>query len=464
MSELNRRAFLRAGGLGLGAMGLDALGRSDVSSAQTPTGKAKKVLVLFQAGGPSQLETFDPKPGLASLRGTDLPESVRAGRRITTMTSGGPLRVANSLIGFSQHGAAGTWVSHAFPYLASVADELCVIRSMTAEAINHDPAMNLALSGSQLPGRPSLGAWISLALGEGDPRIPRFVTMTSDTKAQFVQPLPKRLWSSEFLPSLHQGISLRPGAKPVLYLNDNTQIPLEKNAELVRAIQKLNEQRHSQVQDPQILQRNGAYEVALAMQQSMAELADLSQESEATFELYGPQSKTAGTFAANCLRARRLLERGVKCVMLMHRGWDHHYTQTDHMNRIAADVDQPTAGLLSDLRRTGLLDETLVVWTGEFGRTAYSQGEITATDHGRDHHPYAFSSFLAGAGVKRGLTYGQTDDFAYTVTENPVHIHDLHATILHLLGVDHTTLTYPHDGRAFRLTDIYGQVAHALLA
>jgi Protein of unknown function (DUF1501) len=430
---------------------------------QTLAPKAKRVVVLFHGGGISQLETFDPKPGLAALRGTDLPESVRNGVRLTTMTGGGPLRVANALTTFAQYGQSGMWASDAIPYLAAIADDLCVIRSTRSDAVNHDPATNLALTGSQLTGKPSLGAWISYALGVGNPALPSFVSMLSQSVVQFTQPLPKRLWGSAFLPATHQGVAFRSGGDPVLYLNDGAGQTATQRHSLYEAMRSMNAAYGDRTGNRVAAARNLTVDIAEAMETSVAEFADVSDEPESTFELYGAQARVAGSYAANCLRARRLLERDVRCVMLLHKGWDHHYNVTKEVRIAAGDVDQPTAGLIQDLKQRGLLEDTLVVVCSEFGRTCYSQGEITNEDHGRDHHPYCFTTVLAGAGVKPGLTYGETDDFSFNVVSNPVHIHDLHATILHLIGVDHTALTYEHDGRRERLTDLAGRIVTDIL-
>lgn len=463
--NISRRDLLKAGAAGaLGAGMLPLLG-SRTGRAQELPQKAKRIVYLFMAGGPSQLELFDPKPGLAKLRNTEMPKSVLGDKRITTMTAGqDKLRVASALVKFQQHGESGMWASELVPHLASMADDLCLLRTVYGDAVNHDPATNLALTGSQLQGMPSLGSWVSYALGIANPNLPSFVTMTSDTKVAFVQPLGKRLWSSSFLPAIHQGVALRPGDQPVLYLDDDSGLDLAKRNELFDAVVKLNAQHLDQVGDPEIAQRNDAYEVAREMQESIRELTDLSQEPDEVFELYGPQSRTPGTFAANCLRARRLLERDVRVVMLMHRGWDNHYTLTAEMRACCADMDQPAAALLADLKRTGLLEDTLFVWGGEFGRTAYSQGDITDEDHGRDHHAYASCVLLAGGGVKPGVTYGETDDFSYNIVKDPVHVHDLHATMLRLIGQDHTKLTFRHDGRDIRLTDLGGRVVEEILA
>jgi hypothetical protein len=461
MSSINRRDWLRLGAAGV----CSALLPPRSALAQAPVAKAKRVVYLFQAGGPSQLESFDPKPGLLALRGTELPASVRGDTRITTMTAGqGRLNVANALVQFAQHGQSGLWVSELFPHLAAVADQLCMIKTMQSDAINHDPATNLALTGSQLAGKPSIGAWVSYALKSLNANLPSFVSMTSDSQVEFVQPLTKRLWGSAFLPVIHQGVALRPGAEPVLYLDDAIGLSDLDNRKLFDATVSLNQRHFDAVGEPEILQRNQAYEIAANMRTSMRELADVSGEPAEVFELYGPNSRVPGSFAANCLRARRLLERDVRFVLLMHRGWDHHYEVTRHMRTVAGDVDQPTAALITDLQRLGLMEDTLLIWGGEFGRTAYSQGEISATDHGRDHHPSCFPMFLAGAGVRAGMSFGETDDFSYNAVKDKVHIHDLHATILHLLGQDQNRLTYRHDGRDHRLTDLGGRIVSEILS
>jgi hypothetical protein len=462
---ISRRDLLKAGAAGaLGGSLLPLLG-SSVGRAQAIPKKAKRIVYLFMAGGPSQLELFDPKPGLTALRNTEMPKSVLGDKRITTMTAGqSSLRVASALVNFEQHGQSGMWASELVPHLAGKADDLCLLRTVYGDAINHDPATNLALTGSQLQGMPSLGSWVSYALGIANPNLPSFVTMASQTKVAFVQPLGKRLWSSSFLPAIHQGVALRPGDQPVLYLDDDSGLDLSRRNELFDAVVAMNKEHFDQVGDPEIAQRNDAYAVAREMQESIRELADLSLEPDEVFDLYGPESRTPGTFAANCLRARRLLERDVRVVCLMHRGWDNHYTLTAEMRACCADTDQPAAALLEDLKRTGLLEDTLFVWGGEFGRTAYSQGDITDEDHGRDHHAYASSVLLAGGGIKPGITYGETDDFSYNIVKDPVHVHDLHATLLWLIGKDHTELTYRHDGRDHRLTDLGGRVIEEILA
>jgi hypothetical protein len=465
MKSLSRRDLLKFGSAGLAVGFAGDVASQSLLAAPRADAKAKRVVFLFQGGGPSQLETFDPKPGLASLRNADLPDSVQQGRKITTMTPGvGSLRVANALLSFAQYGQSGTWVSEALPHIAGIVDDLCVINSTHSDAINHSPATTLALTGSQLSGKPSIGAWISYALGVQNPALPSFVAMCSQSLVEFTQPLPKRLWGSAFLPITHQGVGLRAGETPVLYLDDGLGLASADRAEMFETLNSLNSLHAAQMGDPNISQRNLANSSAAALETSVVEMADTSSEPQEVLDLYGPQVNVPGSYAANCLRARRLLERDVRCVMLLHRGWDHHYNVTKETRIACGDIDQPTAALISDLKRTGLLDETLVVWGGEFGRTAYSQGEITNEDHGRDHHPYCYTTLLAGAGVRAGITYGKTDDFSYNIVENPVHIHDLHATILYALGFDHTQLTYRFDGRDQRLTDVAGRVVTDVLA
>lgn len=460
MPSLKRRDLIKAAALGLtgAVMGSRA-------SAHTASPKAKRLLYLFMSGGPSQLELLDYKPGLASLRNQPLPPSVLAGRRITTLTTGQDLRVANPLVSFAQHGQSGMWFSDLLPHMAGWADGFCQIKSMHTDAVNHEPANNLLLTGSQLSGRPSLGAWLSYGLGSLNPNLPSFVALQSATSGiKFIQPLSKRMWGAGFLPAKHQGVDLRPGGTPVLYLEDNLGLPDTHEKQLFDAVREMNRLHHEQVNDPEILRRNESYELASVMQGSIADLADESDEPESVYESYGPQSKVAGSYAANCIRARRLLERDVRCVMLLHRGWDQHHKCATEIRSLAADTDQPTAALLTDLEARGLLDETLVVWGGEFGRSAYSDAPITDTEHGRDHNAYAFPILLAGAGVKKGFVHGETDDFSTNIVRSPVHIHDLQATILQLMGLDQYQLAFEHDGRNFRLTDLGGSVVTDILA
>lgn len=460
MPSFSRRDLFKAASAGLvGAI------MGDRAGAHTGTGKAKRLLYLFMSGGPSQLELLDHKPGLATMRDQPLPPSVLAGRRITTLTTGVDLRIANPLVTFSQHGQSGMWFSDLLPHMATHADAFCQIKSMFTDAVNHEPANNLLLTGSQLSGRPSLGAWLSYGLGSLNPNLPSFVTLQSATNGvHFIQPLSSRMWSSGFLPAKHQGVDLRPGDTPVFYLDDQLGLNSARDTALFDAVREMNLLHNQNANYSELLRRNESYEMASVLQGSMTDLADQSDEPESVYDAYGPESKTPGSYAANCIRARRLLERDVRCVMLMHRGWDQHTECNKESRMLTRDTDQPTAALLSELKSRGLLDETLVIWGGEFGRSVFSHGPITSEEHGRDHNAYAFPILLAGAGIRKGLVYGQTDDFSTNVVDKPVHVHDLQATILQLMGLDQYQLTYPHDGRTFRLTDLGGVVVDDVLA
>ncbi len=428
--------------------------------------KAKRVIYLFQSGGPSQIELFDYKPKLEELRQTELPDSVRRGQRLTGMTSGQTsFPVVPSLYRFRQHGQSGAWLSELLPHTARVADQLCFVKSMHTEAINHDPAVTFFQTGFQLAGRPSIGSWIAYGLGSENKDLPAFVVMISQgTGNPADQPLYDRLWGSGFLPTRYQGVKFRSGGEPVLYLSNPPGLSDAQRRRFVEDLGKLNQVTLEEFGDPEIATRIAQYEMAYRMQQSVPELTDLSREPDTVFELYGPESRKKGTFAANCLLARRLAERGVRFIQLFHRGWDQHFKLPKALPGQARDVDQPCAALIQDLRQRGLLDETLVVWGGEFGRTVYCQGKLAPDDYGRDHHPRCFTMWMAGGGIKPGISYGATDDYSYNITEHPVHVHDLHATILHCLGVDHTRLTFKFQGRHFRLTDVHGQVVKPLLA
>lgn len=424
--------------------------------------KAKRVIYLFQSGGPSQLDLFDYKPGLRKRMGMDLPDSVRMGQRLTGMTAGQDIfPVAPSGFEFNQHGQSGQWLSNAMPHLKNVADELCVVRSMHTEAINHDPAITFFQTGFQLSGRPSMGSWLSYGLGSANQNLPNFVVMVSHRGGQ---PLYDRLWGSGFLPSVHQGVKFRSKGDPVLYLSDPRGFPREARRRVLDDIAALNLESYEKAQHPEILTRIAQYEMAFRMQQSIPELTDLSGESESTFKLYGEDARQPGTFAHNCLMARRLAERDVRFIQLFHRGWDHHSALPTNLRERCKQTDQASAALLTDLKQRGLLDETLVVWGGEFGRTVYCQGTLTEKNYGRDHHPRCFSIWMAGGGVRPGIQYGTTDDFSYNIAENPVSVNDLHATMLHLLGVDHLKLTFKFQGRHYRLTDIAGNIIPELLA
>jgi hypothetical protein len=427
--------------------------------------KAKRVIYLFQSGGPSHLELFDYKPKLKELHGTELPDSIRQGQRLTGMTSGQKsFPVVAPKFKFEQSGSSGAWYSELLPYTAKISDELCVIRSMNTEAINHDPAITFMQTGSQQPGRPSLGSWLSYGLGSEAEDLPAFVVMISHGSGSDAnQGLLDRLWGSGFLPSSHQGVKLRSGSDPVLYLNDPAGIDRPLRRAMLDKLSKLNELQQQKEGDPEIATRIQQYEMAFRMQASVPELTDLSKEPQSTFDLYGPDARKPGSYASNCLMARRMVERGVRFVQLYHRGWDNHGNLPSNIPKQCRDIDQPQAALIQDLRQRGLLDDTLVIWGGEFGRTVYSQGSLQ-DDYGRDHHGRCFTMWLAGGGSKPATLVGETDDYGYNITRDPVHIHDFHATLLHLLGFDHERLTYRYQGRDFRLTDVHGKVLPALIA
>ena len=428
--------------------------------------RAKRVIYLFQSGAPSQLETFDYKPVLEKLRGQELPDSVRRGQRLTGMTATqNSFPLVPTLFPFRQHGKCGAWVSGLLPHTANVVDDLCFIKSLNTEAINHDPAVTFFQTGAQIAGRPSIGAWLSYGLGAANKDLPSFVVMISQGSGNPAdQPLYDRLWGSGFLPSRYQGVKFRSGADPVLFLSNPEGFSDRARRRFLDDIAKLNQLKLEEFGDPEIGARIAQYEMAYRMQASVPELTDLSKESSATFDLYGPESRKPGSFAANCLLARRLAERGVRFIQLFHRGWDQHNHLPKQIQWQCRDIDQPCAALIQDLKQRGLLEDTLVVWGGEFGRTVYCQGKLTPDDYGRDHHPRCFTVWMAGGGVKAGLSYGETDDFSYNIVRDPVHVHDLHATILHLLGIDHTRLTFKYQGRHFRLTDVHGNVVRDVLA
>ncbi|HUE71173.1 MAG TPA: DUF1501 domain-containing protein [Pirellulaceae bacterium] len=461
----NRRQFLKASGLGLGGIALASL-CSETDAATHFAPQAKRVIYLFMHGGPSQLDLFDHKPGLKKLHGQELPASVRGDQRLTGMTSGQEsLPVTSSIFRFARRGESGAWISELLPHTACIVDELCIIRSMHTEAINHDPAVTYLQTGHQQPGRPSFGAWISYGLGSESSDLPAFVVMVSrGSAARPADPLYARLWGSGFLPSNHQGVALASSGDPVLYLSNSAGIDAATRRDQLDVIAALNRKQLAEQNDPEIATRIAQYEMAFRMQTSVPDLTDLSDESEATFEAYGPQSRQRGTFAANCLLARRMAERGVRFIQLYHRGWDQHYNLPSDLRLQCGDVDQPAAALICDLKQRGLLDETLVVWGGEFGRTTYSQGRLEPTNYGRDHHGRCFTMWLAGGGIRSGSQYGQTDDFCYSVVSNGIHVHDLNATLLNQLGLDHTRLTFRFQGRDYRLTDVEGKVVKGILA
>jgi hypothetical protein len=471
--RLNRRTFLSRAGVSLGGIALGTLlqreaaaapgGRETTSPAPHFPAKAKRVIYLFQSGAPSQMDLFDYKPAIKDRRGIELPDSVRMGQRITTMTSGQKsLPVAPSIFSFAQHGKSGAWLSDLLPHTAGIVDDLCIIRSMQTEAINHDPAITFVQTGSQLAGRPSMGAWVVYGLGSLNQDLPAFVVLLSRGGSD--QPLYDRLWGSGFLPTRYQGVKLHGGKEPVLYLANPAGCSPQLRRQMLDDLDQLNELRHTETGDPEILTRVAQYELAYRMQNSVPELTDLSGESEQVLKMYGPDVQKPGTYAANCLLARRLAERGVRFIQLYHMGWDHHGELPKKIRAQCQQTDQPTAALIKDLKQRGLLDDTLVIWGGEFGRTIYSQGELTADNYGRDHHPRCFTVWLAGGGIKPGMIYGETDDFSYNILSNPVEVYDLNATILHLLGIEHTRLTFKFQGRDYRLTDVHGKVVKELLA
>ena len=427
--------------------------------------KAKRVIYLFQSGGPSQLEMMDYKPKLKELHGTELPDSIRQGQRLTGMTSGQKsFPVVAPKFTFKQVGANGTWLSELLPFTGKVVDDLCIVKSMHTEAINHDPAITFMQTGSQQPGRPSMGSWLSYGLGSEAEDLPAFVVMISHgTGKDANQGLLDRLWGSGFLPSSHQGVKFRSGKDPVLFLNDPNGIDRKLRRSMLDGLARLNEMQQAQDGDSEIATRMEQYEMAFRMQASVPELTDFSNEPQSTFDLYGPSSKIPGTFAANCLMARRMVERGVRFIQLYHRGWDNHGNLPSNIPKQCDDIDQPQAALVADLKQRGLLEDTLVVWGGEFGRTNYCQGKLSP-NFGRDHHPRCFSIWLAGGGVKAGSVYGETCEFGYNIATDGLHIHDLHATIMHLLGIDHERLTYKFQGRRYRLTDVHGHVVQGILA
>jgi hypothetical protein len=471
---LTRRGFLSRSTLGLGALALGQLLGGALQGATTGANgalglhfpaRAKRVIYLFQSGGPSQLELFDEKADLKARFDQDLPDSVRMGQRITGMVSGqARLPVAPSKFGFSNCGQSGCRLSDLLPYTQKIADDICLVRSMHTEAINHDPAITFLQTGSQQPGRPCMGSWVDYGLGSENENLPSFVVLISvPSSGTGDQGLLSRLWGSGFLPSRYQGVKLRAGAEPVLYLKDPPGLDRAGRRDWLDTLNGLNARRVEQVHDPEISARMAQYEMAYRMQASMPGLMDLSKEPESTFQLYGDSARQPGSYAANCLLARRMAERGVRFVQLYHRGWDHHGNLPERIKVLSRDVDQASAALVTDLKQRGLLKDTLVVWGGEFGRTVYSQGKLTADDYGRDHHGRAFSMWLAGGGIKPGITHGSTDDFSFNIADNPVHVHDLQATILNCLGIDHERLTYRFQGRQYRLTDVHGQVVKPIL-
>jgi hypothetical protein len=471
LDRSTRRAMLHRSGVSLGAIALGGLLQSDSMAATSSVGgeaglhhpaKAKRVIYLFQAGAPSQIDLFDHKPLLNERQGSELPDEVRRGQRLTGMSGNqSSLPLAGSPFKFAQHGESGLWLSELLPHTAKIADDLCVVRSMFTEAINHGPGVTFLQTGSMFPGRPSLGAWLDYGLGSENEDLPAFVVMVTKNKGG--QPLVSRLWGSGFLPSKHQGVRFRAGADPVLYLSNPDGIDSASRRVAMDALTRLHEHQLQQAPDHQIETRIAQYELAYRMQTSIPDATDLSDEPESVFEEYGPDSKNPGSFAANCLLARRLAERGVRFIQLYHQGWDHHGGLPKGLPNQCRETDQPSAALVRDLKRLGLLEDTLVIWGGEFGRTNYCQGKLTATNFGRDHHPRCFSMWMAGGGIKAATVHGETDPFGYNIATDPVHVHDLQATIMHQLGIDHERLTFKYQGRQFRLTDVHGEVINEIL-
>ncbi len=481
---LNRRVFLQGGAQVVSTAALANLimpsqaaetslpnttpGSSSIGLAGLPhhAPKAKRIIYLFQSGAPSQMDLFDPKPTMKDHRAEDLPASIRQGQRLTTMTSGQKsFPVAPSIFDFKQHGESGMWMSELLPYMSTIADKFCMVRSMYTEAINHDPAITFFQTGSQLAGRPSIGSWVSYGLGSENRDLPAYVVLTSfGSGRKDDQPLYDRLWSAGFLPSKHQGVKFRNTGDAVLYLSNPAGVNAETRRATLDRLSQLNNEHYEDMRDPEIQTRIAQYEMAFRMQTSVPDLLDIAKEPQSILDMYGPDVKRPGSYAANCLLARRLAERDVRFVQLFHMGWDHHGGLPKAIKGQCYDTDQATTALIKDLEQRGMLDDTLIVWGGEFGRTIYSQGALTEENYGRDHHPRCFTVLMAGAGVKKGLTFGETDDYCYNIVRDPVHVHDLNATIMHLLGVNHERLTYKYQGRDFRLTDIHGIVKHELLA
>jgi len=465
----SRRDMLGQFGLGLGGIALaDLMQQSSANAAETALAKqhrrptAKRVIFLFQAGAPSQMDLFDYKPLLKEKEGTELPAEVRGEQRLTGMSGNqASLPLVGSPFQFAQHGESGAWLSDALPHTAQVADDLCFVKSMYTEAINHGPGVTHIQTGSQFPGRPSMGAWLSYGLGTENENLPSFVVLVTKNKGG--QPLVSRLWGSGFLPSRHQGVRLRSGKDPVLYLRNPEGISTETRRDMLDALGQLHRLQLGSGSDPQIETRIAQYELAFRMQMSIPAATDTSDEPESTFQQYGEDSRNPGTYAANCLLARRLAERGVRFIQLYHQGWDHHGGLPGGIKRQCGETDRASAALIRDLKQRDLLKDTLVVWGGEFGRTNYCQGKFSGGNFGRDHHPRCFSIWMAGGGIRPGMSYGQTDPYGYNIAENPVHVHDLQATILHTLGIDHERLTYKYQGRQFRLTDVHGHVLHDVL-
>ena len=465
LDSFNRRAFLSGSAHGIGLTALGGLFANDLKgvSPMNHIAKAKRIIYLFQSGGPSQIDLFDPKENLETQRGKELPESVRMGQRITTMTSKQKsLPVQPTSYSFKRHGQSGTSFSELMPNIGGMSDDVCVIRSMHTEAINHDPAITFFQTGSQLAGRPSIGSWISYGLGSVNKNLPSYIVLTSRGGSSDAQPLYSRLWASGFLPTEHSGVKLRSSGDPVHYLSNPPGIDSRIRRDILDDLKRLNEKQSSVIGDPEINSRIAQYEMAFRMQTSVPELVEISDEPESVLNLYGPDVKRPGSYAANCLLARRLAERGVNFIQLFHMGWDHHFKLSQNLPRQCKDTDQPTAGLIADLKQRGLLEDTLIVWGGEFGRTVYAQSP--EKDGGRDHHPKCFTMLMSGGGVRGGYVHGETDDYSYNIIKDPVHVHDLNATIMHLMGIDHEKFTFSFQGRDYRLTDVHGKIVNKIIA
>jgi hypothetical protein len=474
--NVNRRHFLSKMSVGLGSVALGSLLIKDlfkdpenaadsiINGLPHFAPKAKRVIYLFQNGAPSQLETFDYKPMLNKMFGQDLPESIRNGQRLTGMTANqDKFPLVGSYFPFKQYGNAGTWVSDLFPNMAKIVDDICAIKSMHTEAINHDPALTFMQTGAQQGNRPSMGAWLSYGLGSENQNLPAYCVLLSKGKGNG-QGVYSKLWTNGFLDSKHQGVQFSNSEERVLYLNDQNGITRDDRRQMLDKLNELNSMNFEDTGDPEIKTKIEQYELAYRMQTAVPEITDISKEPDSVIKLYGPDCLVPGTYASNCLLARKLSESGVRFVQIYHQGWDQHVNLVGEMPGQAQDVDRASAALVQDLKQRGLLDETLVIWGGEFGRTNYCQGPLSADTYGRDHHPRAYSIWMAGGGVKPGMVYGETDEFGYNIIENPVHINDFHATVLNLLGLDHEKLVYKHLGRRYRLTDVAGHVVKDIIA
>ena len=460
---LDRRGFPQRFGGGLGGIALANMLHAESGTGLHHTAKAKRVIFLFQSGAPSQIDLFDHKPRLIKETGKELPDSIRQGQRLTGMSGNqASLPLVGSPFKFTQHGKSGHWISDRLPETAKIADDLCIVKSMYTEAINHGPGVTFMQTGSQFPGRPSMGAWLSHGLGTMNQNLPDFVTLV--TKGKGGQPLVSRLWGSGFLPGKHAGTRFRPDKDAILYLNSPKGVTPEGRRKMLDRLKDLHELQLERTGDPRLETRIAQYEMGFRMQASIPAVTDLSKEPDSTFKLYGEDARKPGTFAANCLLARRLAEQDVRFIQLYHPGWDQHGGLPGGISRQCKETDRASAALVQDLKARGMLEDTLVIWGGEFGRTNYCQGKFNAKNFGRDHHPRCFSIWMAGGGAKPGTSYGQTDEYSYNIAENGVHVHDFHATILHLLGIDHERLTYKYQGRHFRLTDVHGHVVKPILA